>query len=959
MSQLKLVFLAGHITPIRGPRDEPLDVTELDVELLERWDAYWLGAVRSLIEAALGLISEVKVEPKKAAVLKLRKIADAIYLSMIAPLLLEPVPVEELKLITAPRLFYLWLFTRSSPVANSLFKPTERLCSLQELSKERVVKRFLQALEASIGQEGAPLNVFVKFLSENTHARLYEFFLGVPADTRPGLNTSSLVVHLLTTAAIAYCLGLAEGIDATELELLRLAGLLHDIGKPRAWREMCEKGTYTSHAKVSAQLVRELLKGLLEEGLLNRLVSLVKYHHVPTEAPEDIRPLVQKLSRADGISSAEDRLTNIVVDTLAEALGVSKAEAKRLLKARGKKAWEEWLKLYGEKAEELRKATEKAVAALRKWASGEGLREEGKPTAEGELRLGIADIRHIQSFIMASEELKGLAAGSFIVDAACMYALPRVLCDPELYSAKDGEEAAFLGRLAPECILYAGGGVLVFLAPTRWGEGKELPEALKGAVRELLGLELSQGLDIALALVELKDPFLVSLREAHALVQARKLELLEEPRERPIRLGIGRSCELCGRRPAVKAKEGALVCPTCAARLDFANSLVMGLRARWEHLGLEKLTGLAWDRVSTRIMEFIAGHDDPRRIRRLRNLCLLKFDGNLAGRYMAGACSISDAVERSIRVDVAAKRALRALVKTIEEGVGELAPALEAQAGLKDPVALEKARLALGYLYMGGDDGLLLLPAWLALPAALILGEEFYREMGGVLSLAVGAVSAKAKYNIWSLLEAASALLEEAKDNFRLAILRHEQGLRGCAAFMFTEGGALAYGVVKSTVEAMRADGLSTQPYKIADEGDPRSLLRLLSVVLGLGNVKPGPRLYATLVKMAYAASREREVVEEVAGEFLKMRERMKKARDLAKALANVAGRARAGVLVIRADDAGLLRELFARAMATRARDEDERDLYGRLADLALELGHKMPIWDVFQVAKFLGGGAM
>jgi len=917
------------------------------MELLEAWDAYWLSVVRRFLEKVAS--SRMRV-PEKS--FYLRKLGDAIYLSLIAPLLLEPLPMEGLKFFTPPRLFYLWLLLRDTHLDAFTDLETGKRYTLLDIARDK--------LHEALTIFGEPLEeLFVK----DTHVKLYRLFLRLPADTRPGLNASNLVVHLLTTAAIAYLLGLSKSsgkLSEVELELLRLAGLLHDVGKPLAWREMCKEKAYVDHAKKGAELARKLLEDLLDEELLRKLEELIRHHHRPGESPKEVKHLAEILNKADRISSAEDRLVKVIARPVAKALGIDEREAHEKLRATGRAAWKYWLELYQEEVDKLRKATKAAVGELRRWPYEEGLKEEGESTVKdkGSIYLGLLDIRHIQDFISASEELKGLAAGSFIVDAACMYALPRALCDPGLYSAKD-REAAFLGRLTPECILYAGGGMLVFLAPARWGEGKELPEVLKGTVRKLLGLELSQGLDIALALVELKDPFLVSLREAHALVQARKLELLEGPPEEPTRLGIGRSCELCGRRPAVERKEGALVCLACGARLDFANGLVMGLRARWEHLGLEKLTGLAWDRVSARIMEFIAGHDDPRRIRRLRNLCLLKFDGNLAGRYMAGACSISDAVERSIRVDVAAKRAVRALVKAIEEGVGELAPALEAQAGLKDPVALEKARLALGYLYMGGDDGLLLLPAWLALPAALILGEEFYREMGGVLSLAVGAVSAKAKYNIWSLLEAASALLEEAKDNFRLAILRHEQGLRGCAAFMFTEGGALAYGVVKSTVEAMRADGLSTQPYKIADEGDPRSLLRLLSVVLGLGNVKPGPRLYATLVKMAYAASREREVVEEVAGEFLKMRERMKKARDLAKALANVAGRARAGVLVIRADDAGLLRELFARAMATRARDEDERDLYGRLADLALELGHKMPIWDVFQVAKFLGGGAM
>ena len=48
---VKPVFYAGHITPIRGPEDQPLDVTELDEPLLTRWDDYWLETVKQFLAA--------------------------------------------------------------------------------------------------------------------------------------------------------------------------------------------------------------------------------------------------------------------------------------------------------------------------------------------------------------------------------------------------------------------------------------------------------------------------------------------------------------------------------------------------------------------------------------------------------------------------------------------------------------------------------------------------------------------------------------------------------------------------------------------------------------------------------------------------------------------------------------------------------------------------------------------
>ena len=924
---MSLAFFTGHIIPIRGPGDEPLDISELRPELLARWDSYWNEVVRRALEEVVGL------EPEASGEERLRRLADAIAACLTCPLLLEPLPAMKADgaekpeiLLTPSRLYYLWLLTRKTHFGFAFWEDERgRPLSLYLIAEQG----FKEAPSLFLANKPGLAGLF----EEETHERFFELFTRLPADTRPGLNTSRLVVHLLLTSALAYIMACRGGVRGDELELLRLAALLHDVGKPRAWLEMCEKKAYIDHVEASEELAKEILEGLLDEEALEKLLTMIRHHHRPEEAPEDIRRLASMLAEADKAASAEDRLREVVLKPVAEALGMSEGDLEERFND-----WGFWLALHQERPSDVREATRKAVNALRQWRR-QVSPKEAKEICDGHVQLGLADLRGIQKFIGMAEKLAGLAAGSYIVEAACSYAIPRALVEGRV---------SVIGPLCPECIIYAGGGNALFLAPSVAEEKEEaIEEDLTKALEELVGGQLTasrepDGLKVSVCLEPLRDPFAKTLADVNLAMSVRKAR---PPGPSLTRLGLETSCDTCGMRPA--EEEGR--CSYCIARERLASGakeeptggLILGLKAKWREFGLDELTGLSWGDVSSHVMEFLAGHDimkerELRPERRL-NICFLKFDGNLVGLYMAHTCTIADAVERSMRVDVAAKRALRTMFEAIRRGVEEAV-------GDGERADLEARRIMLGYLYVGGDDGLLIMPAWAALPAALVLCEEFHLEMGRCLSLAIGIASAKATYNVWSLLDAAAALISEAKGAFREEVLEPCSSFRGCVAFLFTEGGVLSYGVAEGTLRSMRDAGLSLQPLRTV--GDGMSLAKLLTTMLDIGEAV-GERFYIELFKKAYMTFK-----------LLEGHEKVKELKETAKEVASLKGRAKIGVMTLNIKDAGLLRSLYVRARAAKA-EGLKKEVFTALSSLAYELGLVVPAWDIFQAAKFLGGGML
>ena len=111
----------------------------------------------------------------------------------------------------------------------------------------------------------------------------------IPSDTRPGANTSSLIVHLLSSSALVWpLLG-----DVTDLHIFRIASLLHDIGKPL---------DYEKHVNVSDREARKLLEGLISDKDLEKILKRIKSHHEKGSI----------IGRADVKSSSTDRLKKLI-----------------------------------------------------------------------------------------------------------------------------------------------------------------------------------------------------------------------------------------------------------------------------------------------------------------------------------------------------------------------------------------------------------------------------------------------------------------------------------------------------------------------------------------------------------------------------------------------------------------------------------------------------------------------
>jgi hypothetical protein len=87
-------------------------------------------------------------------------------------------------------------------------------------------------------------------LIKKPEIEIMDTIIKMPADTRIGLNTSSLIIHLLTTSGISSAIYISKrkkDISIKELAILRLLSMFHDIGKIVEWK---------AHEKRSASILR-------------------------------------------------------------------------------------------------------------------------------------------------------------------------------------------------------------------------------------------------------------------------------------------------------------------------------------------------------------------------------------------------------------------------------------------------------------------------------------------------------------------------------------------------------------------------------------------------------------------------------------------------------------------------------------------------------------------------------
>jgi len=698
----------AHIVPY-WDGEKFADVSEVTKEDIERWQKV-LEKMKEFLKKSCEFAKDL------SGVQKLEMIGDLITLFFKNPLLREP--LEEV----IPSALSCYLSWRLMP------------SQLKEVNMD-FVSFAKQIYDGKRIFEGLPILQEVEKIREDIEKCWFTF----PADTRPVFNTSSLIVHLITTSALAWALATErrQNFARKDVATIRLASLLHDVGKPFNPKD---------HVNVSVEETRKLLSGLLDPQEVDEICKIVKDHHIG-ETPEG-----KLIREADHLSSAADRLSRLWLKFLGEKIK-EKLQISEEKFWNDKEKWEFWEEIHEKDRNIIRELSEEFVRKVREETQMflKPLPEEQEASSEREAEIKVMriDFGGIQKFIRTATELRTVGAASFAIDVAVMAHLPAFL----QYYLEKMEDV----WIPSEAFVYASGGNLLLFLPPRLAE----------AVTQLLDdfEKNSQEFDVPVrkAAATFKISYSTLLAELEKEMAREKLRVKEEAKVKVL-ADLCRACYL--RAPA----NGEEMCDVCKALDELGSKF--HFKQRWEWLGAKNFFG-EWEKMNTYLMQIIAGHNQKEIEEgigkrneggiRERNYAVVKADGNYMGAFFATAISPTDACERSARVDLALKKSFEQSLRELEQ--------VDPEAG---------TIVKLGLLYMGGDDMLLLCPSWIAPIFAMRMSQRFMNYIGRSRGLSVGVAAGPAKAPVWALLEAADELEREAKARLRNELnnqLKKREGL--------------------------------------------------------------------------------------------------------------------------------------------------------------------------------------
>ncbi|MCS7136620.1 MAG: hypothetical protein NZ931_06005 [Aigarchaeota archaeon] len=637
--------------------------------------------------------------------------------------------------------------------------------------------------------------------------RIFNF----PADSRPGANTSSLLVHTLTVSGLACCKYIKESNvrNDKELAILRLTCLFHDIGKFRDWFR---------HEEISAMDLKELFKGFVQgdaEDLVREAAELI---------PRDVKvagpfiALKKLYMDADASASSIDRVSKyflrmlsedmrkLVLRRAQEYLKISTIDEKTFIE-KCYTDWNFWNRYVPQ--EDIVKLTEDFCKNAGRISKDNPLlarsEEDSRPLEKAKgVEVVRFDVRNIQGIVKVND-LRTMAGGSMIVDFTIFVGLHLALI--------------FEAGLPAEVVLSFGGGNVFVLLPSNYAQ--EIIRKVREIVRQHCKISLT------IASHEILSSFAETLRRIEAEVMKKKLSeeeyISQSDAAQPYGLNIFDVCDVCNSKPPSREVGGKLYCDTCYSRRYVGD--------HFHFLYKLSMLGYRIDEVPhylDNIMEYIAGASEEEILtnafKEYKNVAALRFDANVVGAFMGSSISITDAFERSIRIDYSMKKVFRTFLDSV-----------------KDIDRTTYNRIVLGTVYMGGDDAFLLVPSKVAPYLAAFLINEFYLEMGCRLTLSCGIAVSKPKHPLIPLYEAAGYLLEEVvKNGVRWeSYKKYEQidqvdEFRGSLAFYTIDGGFMSPEGLDEVLKRLYDNGVSRQyekPYIIAEPSISGSFLVLLQLI--------------------------------------------------------------------------------------------------------------------------------
>ncbi|MBS7613541.1 HD domain-containing protein, partial [Candidatus Bathyarchaeota archaeon] len=475
--------LKSYIVPYRedGVFFDCRELTDDDVEAYKRV----LVGLKKFIVEIFKLTEGLDLESSEVE--KIELIGDLISLFFRLPLLKEIIPSTML----SPLKVYLYyrLFHR-------MYMPTDSIEFIEN------AYRNLQRLQKT--------DLFKMLLEEGLSNDIEKAWFTIPADTRPGFNSSGLIPHLLLTSAFSWALAVDRGFNRREVAVLRLASLLHDIGKPFDYRR---------HPEASKYIAEVLLRDLIPMDEMDEICKIIVYHHLPKYSDR----YVDVLREADRTASTIDRVKNLVekyigkdIENYSANLGLNYEDAFGV----GRDSWEFWSRIVEENRKSLEELSRKFVREIRKETENftrpiKIPREE--VIACKKVLICIYDVANIQGLIGRSQEIKITIAASQLIDGIVMAYIPlqiqREIC----------EKANVWYPY--ESFIYTAGGLGEFLLPSNIVHGD-----IEGIVGKINKAISKYGTSIRFAHSETYDDMYTMLKELFRKLSNRKYSIELEPK---------------------------------------------------------------------------------------------------------------------------------------------------------------------------------------------------------------------------------------------------------------------------------------------------------------------------------------------------------------------------------------------------------------------------------------------
>lgn len=629
--------------------------------------------------------------------------------------------------------------------------------------------------------------------------------LEFPADTRPGYNTSSLLLHMLTVSAIAtaiYQYRYRDGNINYDMQVLRLVSLFHDIGKMSDWH---------NHETISSQVLLDTL----EEFCEGEALEIVKKSSDIIKRKDKDNELYKIFKHADKFASSLDRMSSLLPKFMRN--NWKKIEEKARSKGYGNNYLDNW-KFWSEfSIDEIIEFTEEFCINASKISSdnpafniSNNSHTLTNDILTNEVIVARLDFQSIQSYINSSK-IRVMNGASRMVDIITTVLIP-------FYLVKKQD-------LAAESILYYGGGNITLVLPNNAID--KLNNCKEYFRRSDVKLNYGYSL-LYNNLARINHEIDVSLAE-HKLIKSNETYCISP--------NIGARCVSCGSKEVSDThaewnEKTRSMCSSCITKCKIGDEYHFKKRIKALKLAEDNDTQL--EQLLENILEYIAGHTieeiKKKDIDEYKNIAYIKIDGNLMGQFMASSISISDAYERSVRIDGSLKRAFHEFLYKLN--------ALSTNNSSKEYIK----RIIMGIMYMGGDDAALIVPTTIALPLSIFMIDGYYHNMGKKSTLSIGIATAKPKHSIQLLKESSEYLLDEkAKDKkireYAYSVHSSSDAMidfRGALSFWAADGGSLSEEALNYMVSSLSEQGLSSQPYIITgniSNNVNESIYKLLEII--------------------------------------------------------------------------------------------------------------------------------